>query len=105
MQASPRIARAAILLAVVGWMVAGCARTPIDAERSNFLAPSELAARDAARAKIALSEEQARHELRLSANEAVRPTPSRGPSQEAYLRWLRGEVRSLSGSTQGDDAK
>ncbi len=96
------LARAALCLAVAGWTAAsGCARSSIDADRSEFIAPAALAARDTARTRLSLAEEQARHELSLTAGAASRPVGSRGASHESYLRWLRGEVKPLSGSGGG----
>ncbi|MDE0034220.1 MAG: hypothetical protein OXU75_13975 [Deltaproteobacteria bacterium] len=92
------LAGAALCLAVAGLTSAsGCARSSIDAERSDFIAPAGIAARATARTRLSLAEEQARRELSLTSGAASRPTASRGPSHEAYRRWLRGEARSFSG--------
>ncbi len=105
MCACPRILRVALCLAAAGWMAAGCARSPIDAERAAFVAPARTAARSAARARLLLAEDQARHGLSVAEGAAQRPTPSHGTVREAYLRWLRGEVKPLAGSGTGDGGK
>lgn len=105
MRACPRILRAVICLIAVGWVAAGCARSPIDAERAAFVAPAGTATRSAARAQLLLAEDQARHELSVAEGAALRPTPSHGTVHEAYLRWLRGAVKPLSGSDTGGGDK
>jgi len=86
----------------MGWLAA-CARSPIDVERAAFVSPAGSAARSAARAQLLLVDEQARHESNPAKGAALRPTPSRGTLHEAYLRWVRGEVKSLPGSDTGGD--
>ncbi len=99
MCACPRISRAALYLVAAGWMAtSGCARSPIDVERAAFVAPARTSSRFAAETQLLLAEEQARHELNVVEGAALRPSPSRGALHEAYLRWLRGEVKPLSGS-------
>ena len=106
MCASSRIARASLSLLVVGGIaVAGCAPSSLDAERAAFVDPAGGAGRDASRARLALAEDLARHGLSLSADATLRPTPSRGAPHQAYLRWLRGEVRKLSGGESGGGAE
>ena len=100
----PRISRAALCLVAAGWMAAaGCVRSPIDVERAAFVAPAATSSRVAAETQLLLAQDQARHELNRVEGAVSRPTPSRGALHEAYLRWLRGEVKELSGSGTGGD--
>ena len=97
-----RIARAALLLAVAGWLAASCSQTPIDLDRSSFTLPGAIAARAAERARLSLVHHQARFESDLEAGAAPRPAASHGAVHEAYLRWTKGEARGLPTGSSAD---
>ena len=101
MGAYTRTARRALRLAAAAWAAAalsGCAWTAIDADRSSFVFPQAIAARDASRARLSLVHGQAHHGLNVKAGAASRPAASRGTYHEAYQRWLTGQVRELPAS-------
>ena len=102
MCATPRIARAALGLAVAGWVavsLSACAPSSIDADRSSFMTPPVTAARTAAQAQLSLVHHRARYELNLKAGTAQRPAAFAGALHEAYQRWTKGEVRKLPDSS------
>jgi len=98
-----RIARAAVRLAVAGWVatcLSACAPSAIDADRQSFVSPAALAARAAARAELSVIHNRAVHELNIEAAVAPQPAGFRGAFFEAYNRWKKGDVRKLPAPSQ-----